>query len=185
MDAVWWQTQSQDLSETRTSLYMAQHAGWASGPSQFSSAPSSLGPHGRVGWGSGGHCACGFVLCVFVLKIWAWGVYDFQNERALVLGEVLFQSSGLPAVNTTLGNNLGKERRAARASQSWHPVWFLGMLRTHGRLPLPTQRNSRQIVFQAMCVCCNMHKLYTHEFVVSQHYYSLFWANEEFGAVFN
>ena len=182
MDAVWWQTQSQDLSETRTSLYMAQHAGWASGPSQFSSAPSSLGPHGRVGRGSGGHCACGFVLW---LKIWAWGVYDFQNERALVLGEVLFQSSGLPAVNTTLGNNLGKERRAARASQSWHPVWFLGMLRTHGRLPLPTQRNSRQIVFQAMCVCCNMHKLYTHEFVVSQHYYSLFWANEEFEAVFN
>ena len=89
MDAVW--LQSQDLSETRTSLYMAQHAGWASGPSQFSSACSSLGPRGRVGWGSGGRCACGFVLR---LKIWAWGIYDFQNERALVLGEVLFQSSG-------------------------------------------------------------------------------------------
>lgn len=61
--------------------------------------------------------------------------------------------------------------------QSWHPVWLSGVLRTDGRLPLPTRRNSRQIILQTICVCCNMHKLHAHEFVVSKHCYSLFWAN--------
>lgn len=176
MDAGWLQTQNQDLSETRTSLRHSMQAELRVHVSF---------PHPQVPWGhmEGLRWMLCTWVCVMAQSISLGNLWLSKKICSFSQGEVLPHSSRLPAVNTTLGNNLGKEQRTARTCHSWHPVWLIVRGAQNPRWTASSNtKELKTIIFQTICVCCNMHKLYAQVFVVSKHYYSLFWANEEFEA---